>query len=115
MKRICWLICLLVSVGMAVEAQAEDVRLSWDPAARATGYTLSMTVDGGATWEARDVGNVTEYVWENVPEDRKIEWKIKAFNDFGGMTNEYALTSYDHRKRPAGMATGLAVLPLPSF
>jgi len=87
--------------------------LSWGAAARATGYTLSMTVDGGATWEPRDVGNVLEYVWEDVPEDRKIEWKIKAFNDYGGWTNEYALVSYDHRKRLADMAKGLSVIPVP--
>lgn len=103
------LLATLLLLTLAVSASAGSRTLTWDPAERATGYTLSMTVDGGATWVERDVGNVTVYIWDDAPDDKKAEWKVGAYNETGTAINEWAWVSWDETRKPPEAPRALGV------
>lgn len=107
MKRTILLFCLVLA--FCSSASADDVTLSWDAATGATGYNLYMSLDGGATWEMRDIGNATSYVWTGVPNDQEVRWKIGAYNTIGEAVNEWATVNYDATKKPPAAPVGLGV------
>ena len=94
---------------LATTAQAESVTLSWDPVDRATGYRLYLSTDGGTSWDARDVGHVTEYEWPDVPEDSIVLWKAGAYNEAGDAVMEWAGAWVDITKKPPAVPHGLGV------
>lgn len=81
MKKIFLILAIIL---VATSALAADVNLKWDPAEGATGYRIYMSADSGATWQAPvDVGNVTEYVYQGVPDSGLILFRVSSYNQNG--------------------------------
>lgn len=102
-----WLrLCLLV-VGLMVmsAANAVDVTLRFDPVTGATGYKIERGTCASATWTGTylDIGNVTTYVYSDIPEGEFAIFRVGAYNDSIDLSlRAYSGAWYDHRLFPIG-------------
>jgi hypothetical protein len=72
---------VLFFAGLALGA---DATLKWDPSEGATGYKIYQSTDQGATWDAGvDVGNVTEYLYQGIPDTGLVMFRASAYNASG--------------------------------
>ena len=92
-----YLFCLiLVVVALPVSAFARDAQLQWIATSGATGYKVSMSVDGGATWTEKDAGialstcegmgtatSCGNYTWTGAPDTGLILFKVGSYNTQG--------------------------------
>jgi len=91
-------------------ASAADVHLAWDAEPAATGYKLYISDDMGTTWDSgTDVGNVTDFVYSGVLEDRMILFKVSAYHASGEAISDWRGAWYDHRKLPPGYPSALGI------
>ena len=89
---------------------ATDVTLKWDAATGATGYKLYQSTDNGATWDAGvDVGNVTSYVYPNVPESGLVLFRVSAYNATDEAVRYEAGAWYNFLWKPPQATSGLGV------
>ena len=110
------LIILFVML-FATAAFSADVPMKWNVTPDATGYKIYMStsitmVDGKlvVVWDAgKDVGNVTSYLYKDVPEDKMILFKGSAYNANGEEIKHWAGVWYDHTKKPPEPMTGLGI------
>ena len=100
---------ILFVILFATAAFSADVPLKWEVTPDATGYKIYMSTDG-QTWDAgKDVGNVTSYLYKDVPEDKMILFKGSAYNANGEEIKHWAGVWYDHTKKPPEAMTGLGI------
>ena len=77
MKTLVFLLTILI----ASVAYGADKQLNWDAAAGATGYKIYMSIDNAVTWDAGiDVGNVTTYLYTNIPDTGVVLFRFSAYN-----------------------------------
>lgn len=89
---------------------AADVSLVWNPSDGAAGYVLEMSVDNGQTWTGQiDVGNVTTYTWQNVPDNGMVLFRASAYNTNGQATRYEAGAWYNGDWKPPERPGGMGV------
>ena len=101
--------CLLFFTGVAY---ADDVGLKWDAVAGAGGYKIYISTDGGNTWDYNtgiDVGNVTNYVYTNVPDTGMILFRASAYNGHGEKIRYKAGVFYCGDCSPPNEPTGIGI------
>ncbi len=87
-----------------------DITLNWLAAMGATGYKVYMSTDLGVTWTTPiDVGNVITYVYKNVVEDKKVLFKLAAYNTQGDAIINWAGAWCDLRNRPPIFPSNLGI------
>jgi len=76
----------IILLCFCAPAVAADVTLQWDPVVGADGYRIYISTDCGQTWDyntGTDVGNVTVYVYEDVPDTGQVLFRAGAYNGHG--------------------------------
>lgn len=72
-----------------------NVRLKWDASANATGYKLYMSTNKSGSWNTgKDVGNVTSFVYPDVPNAGLVLFRASAYNNHGEAISFTAGTWY---------------------
>lgn len=95
-------------LAYSVTSFGADVKLGLDPVEGATGYRIEMSVDMGETWPvSQDLGDQTEYVYPDVPEDTMVFFRAVAYNEHHVAIRQEAGVWYDHRRRPITKPSGL--------
>lgn len=72
----------LVCFGM-LPAEAGSVRLTWQPSSGATGYKLHYGSSAGSLSTVLDVGNVTQFILQNLPDCALSHFAVSAYNSAG--------------------------------
>jgi len=81
MKKL--LIAILFCLVIPLPCYGADFDMKWDSVEGATGYVIYISTDYGETWdEGTDVGNVTEYTYEDVPCCGLSLFVVSAYNDY---------------------------------
>lgn len=113
MKRLIVLIVGLLLCGLLPcvgVLHAADVHLEWDVAANAAGYKIYMSIDNGQTWDdGMDVGNVTDFVYPNVPDAGRVLFRASAYNSHGEAIRYTAGSWYCGDCTPPYKPSGLGV------
>ena len=120
MKKI--VLAILVSLLFVGIAQASDLPLFWtapvsNGGPAVTGYKIYMSTSVDSTktppvvtWAAGvDVGNITSYVYKNVPDTGLVLFMISAYNVNGETINRWAGPWWDGTKQPLGNPTASGI------
>jgi hypothetical protein len=86
MRRTLLILAIILCLG--TPSLAADLYLAWDPSDGATGYTVQLSTDLGATWsETRDTGNSVTFTWTGAPDTGLVLLRASAYNAQGEATN----------------------------
>ena len=101
---------ILLVVLFATSVQAADVNLRWDVSPDATGYKVYMSIDNGRSWDGGlDVGNVTAYTYQNVPDNGLILFKGSAYNANGEAVRSWSGAWYNGDWKPPTPQGGIGI------
>ena len=107
-KKLIYIISILVMfVSLACAA---NVDLAWNSVQDADGYKLYMSQDSGLTWDTGvDVGDVTIYTYQNVPDVGLVLFRVGAYNENGETLRSWSGAWWNSEWQPPTPAGGLGV------